>query len=715
MGEPSCFMNRELSWLLFNERVLNEAGNPAVPLAERLSFASIYQTNLDEFYMVRVGSLMDQIEDGDDGVDDKTGMTAAEQVTEILKRTRKLEGKRAAIYEQLMGEIQVHGINLINYQKLSKKEGAALEAYFDVHIAPFLSPMIIGKRQPIPFLENKRLYIIVLLSTAKGAKRIGIVPCSGGAFRRLIEIPTRPGTYILSEELILHFVPKLYAGYAIREKSIMRVTRNADIDENEVYDEELDYRNMMEKLIRQRKRLNPVRVEFSRKINAQAKVELSKFLKVGVEHMIDVRTPLDLSFVSQIQNVLRSRERPELFYTRRAPQSSPSLRSGERVMDQVLKKDVLLSYPFESMRPFITLLHEAATDDNVVSIKMTLYRVANHSQIVDELVEAAENGKEVVVLIELRARFDEANNIEMSRRLEDAGCQILYGLEKFKVHSKLCLITRATEAGISYVTQIGTGNYNEKTARAYTDLSLMTANQTIGQDAAEVFHELQMGATVEHTQLLLVAPLCLQQPVLDKIDAQIARAQNGEDAYIGLKMNSLTDKVIMEKLIAASQAGVRIDMIVRGICCLVPGIPGETEHIRVISVVGRFLEHSRIYRFGKGEGEEVYIASADFMTRNTLKRVEVAVPLLDADVRKRVCDLFDLVFSDDEKGKEFTANGVYVDRELHLPKINSQEALYEQAYASVPAAEREKREKTRLLQKFTGWTRRWTEKKTKEE
>ncbi|MGN0406130.1 MAG: polyphosphate kinase 1 [Bariatricus sp.] len=673
-----CMTNRELSWLQFNERVLNEAGNPRVPLAERLTFASIFQTNLDEFFMVRVGTLLMQMQSSEEIIENKTGMNSKDQVREILKRVNVLEEKKAKIYEQLMGELEPEGIRIINFNRLSAEEGKLLEKYFDAHIAPFLSPMIIGKQQPFPFLANKQLYAIVLLETPKGKRRTGLVPCSNSVFKRLIEIPTRPGTFMLSEELILHFVSKLYSKYIVKEKSIMRVTRNADIDANEIYDEDLDYRDMMEQMIKRRTRLNPVRVEFSRTINKKAKQEVARFLKIGVDHIIDVKTPLDLSFVFSLQTYLR--DKPELFYEKRSPRLSPALNLKENLFNQIEKKDVLLSYPYESMKPFLQLLQEAAEDDSVVSIKMTLYRVAERSKIIDTLIEAAENGKEVVVLVELRARFDEANNIEMSHRLEDAGCQILYGLGDYKVHSKLCLITRKTETGFAYITQIGTGNYNEKTSRLYTDLSLITARQSIGAEAAEVFTALQKGEVVEQTNELLVAPKCLQNKVVDMIDAEIEKVKQGGTGYMGVKINSLTDKVLIDKMIEASQAGVKIDLIVRGICCLKPGVKGMTENIHVISVVGRFLEHSRIYRFGRGDEEKIYIASADFMTRNTVRRVEVAVPIYDHDIRTRIRHIFDTMMLDDEKGKEQNSAGEYCDRSVNEEKLNAQEFFYQEAY-----------------------------------
>lgn len=681
-------MNRELSWLKFNERVLNEAGNTKVPLAERLTFVSIYQSNLDEFYRVRVGTLMDQMDVSEVVRENKTNMTSEEQVKAIIRATRELEEKKTVIYEQLMGELEPKGIRLINFNKLSAEEGKILEEYFDREIAPYLSANIVSKQQPFPFLKNKDIYAVALLESKGGKTRTAIIPCSNNVFRRLIDIPTRKGTFLLAEELILQFLPKFFKNYSVKEKSLIRVTRNADIDTEMIYDEDLDYRDAMENLIKERKRMNPVRMEFTGTLNKKMMHALCKTIHVEKEHVFRSDVPLDLSFVFAIQSYLKNTNAGELFYPRRTPRPTPQLNDKESLIPQILEKDVLLSYPFESMKSFINLLYEAAEDESVVSIKMTLYRLANKSQIVDALVEAAENGKEVVVLVELRARFDEENNIEYSRKLEEAGCRVIYGLNGYKVHSKLCLISRKTEQGVSYVTQIGTGNYNEKTSALYTDLSLITGNQEIGKEAAEVFAALLRGETVEETHLLLVAPKCLQNKVLDMIEEEIQHVKNGEEGYIGIKINSLTDKVIISKLVEASQAGVKIEMIVRGICCLIPGVKGYTENITVISIVGRFLEHSRIYRFGTKERENVYIASADFMTRNTLRRVEVAAPVLDERLKNQLDWMFETMMKDDEKGKCLTEKGIYVDRNLHVQKLNSQECFYEAAYANA-----EKRQK----------------------
>ena len=507
---------------------------------------------------------------------------------------------------------------------------------------------------------------------------MGIIPCTSNIFGRLIEIPTKPGYFVLSEEIILHFIAKVFKGYAVKAKSLIRVTRNADIDADALYDEDLDYREFMAELIKNRKKLSPVRLELSREMDGDVVDVLCRYLEMDREYVYRSDSPLDISFVSSIADRLRKCH--ELFYEKRVPQKSPKFDENRSIIEQIKEGDKLLSYPYESIRPFLKLLNEAASDKNVLSIKMTLYRLARHSKIVEALIEAAENGKEVVVLVELRARFDEENNIEWSRRLEAAGCQVIYGLEGYKVHSKLCLITRKNDAQIEYITQIGTGNYNESTARIYTDLSLMTASVDIGHEAALVFQCLAKGEFVEHTKHLLVAPKCLQNKVLDMIDEEIAHALAGEEAYIGLKLNSLTDKKIIDKLIEASCAGVKIDMVIRGICCLIPGVEGATANIRVISIVGRFLEHSRIYIFGCHGREKYYISSADFMTRNTVRRVEVAAPVYDHELQMELAEMFITLLSDNQKARREDSNGTYILSDEGETPLNAQEELYAQAY-----------------------------------
>ena len=676
------FMNRELSWLKFNERVLEEAEDENTPLCERLSFVSIYQSNLDEFFMVRVGSLVDQDDVSPKMRENKTHMTAKEQIDAVIARVHELNGRRDAVYARLMEKLEEQGVRLVDFRKIGRQESERLERYFDSEIAPLISPSIVGRRQPFPFLRNKDIYAVVVLEGKKGKYKLGIIPCSAGVFPRLIEVSASEKTYMLAEELILHFIPKVFEGYAVKAKSLIRVTRNADIDADALYDDDLDYREFMVQLIKRRKRLAPVRLELSRELDGIIIDTLCRYMDVPREYVFQSATPLDLSFLFGIQDFLR--QRSELFYQKRIPQKSPSFVSGRPILAQIREKDKLLSYPYESMRPFLEMLTEAANDDSVVSIKMTLYRVAKQSKVVEALCEAAENGKDVLVLVELKARFDEENNIEWSRRLEEAGCNVIYGLDGYKVHSKLCLITRREELGVAYYTQIGTGNYNEKTARLYTDLCLMTADRGIGEEANAVFNALAKGETVHETRRLLVAPHCLQNKVLAMMDDEIRRARAGEEAYIGVKINSLTDKAIIDKLIEASCAGVKVDLVVRGICCLIAGVPEATENIRVVSIVGRFLEHSRIYIFGRGERAKVDIASADFITRNTLRRVEVASPVMDADIRARILSMFDTMLRDNMQAREMDAQGQY--HRLtpgESEPLSSQEYFFKQAYDAV--------------------------------
>lgn len=670
-------VNRELSWLKFNERVLEIAENKSVPLNERLSFLSIFQSNLDEFFMVRIGSLKDQMALDKTIKDNKTGMTPEQQIEAALLEIKELNLRKDDTYRNLLAEIALAGIHFVDFRVINKAETERLEKYFKEEMLPLLSPMIIGKRQPFPFLRNKDIYAVAVLERKNGKKKLGFIPCGLGVFPRLIKIAE--GEYMLSEELILHFIPKVFKGYQIHTKSLVRITRSADIDVDALYDEDLNYREFMADLIKNRKKLAPVRMELTRELDSDVVDYLCDVVGVDESAVFRNRSSLDLSFFSQIRDDLR--QHTEYFYSHRSPQKSAQFRAEEAFLPQILEKDKLLSYPFDSMTPFLKVLREAAVDDQVVSIKMTLYRVAKQSEVVNALIEAAENGKEVLVLVELKARFDEENNIEWSRRLEAAGCNVIYGLPGYKVHSKLCLISRMVDGRSQYITQIGTGNYNEKTARIYTDFSLMTANQQIGQDASAVFRALAQNKTVKESKTLLVAPNCLQNKVIAMIEEEIQHAKNGEDAYIGIKINSLTDKTIIDHLVLASQSGVKIDMIVRGICCLLPGIPGKTENIRIISIVGRFLEHSRVYIFGCGEREKIYIASADFMTRNTLRRVEVAAPVYDADIQRQIKFMFDTMLKDNVQAWQLGSDGIYTRVVQRGEAVNSQELFYEKAYA----------------------------------
>ncbi len=676
--KQECYANRELSWLKFNERVLDEAASHHVPLCERMAFFSIFQSNLDEFFMVRVGALYDQMLADNHARENKTWMTSEEQLQAIFEKTRIISQRKDHIYKQYMEELEEQGVELLSFSDMLPEDKVYLEKYFEESIQPLLSPQVIGKKQPFPFLKNKEIYAVVVLGGKKGDK-LGIIPCSNEVFKRLIPVPSGKNHYMLVEELILHYIPEVFDHYEVKSKSLIRIIRNADIDVDEAFDdEELDYRDCMKKLISTRKKLCPVKLEHSRVLDDTVIEHLRRDLGIFKDQVFHTETPLELSFLFQIQNALR--EKKELFYEKRVPQNSPEFVDDKPVLDQICEKDKLLSYPYESMKPFIRLLKEAGNDTRVVSIKMTLYRVARNSQIVEALIDAAENGKEVVVLVELRARFDEENNIEWSQRLEDAGCRLIYGLDHIKVHSKLCQITYMSEEGARYVTQIGTGNYNEKTSKLYTDLSLMTADQEIGEEAAEVFHKLCLAQTVEHTNHLLVAPKCLQNKLIDKIEAEITKVKEGTAGYIGVKMNSLTDKKLIDKLIEASMAGVQIDLIVRGICCLIPEVEGYTDNIQVISIVGRYLEHSRIYIFGKGEDSEVYIASADFMTRNTTKRVEVAAPVYSPELKERILESFNLMLRDNVKASVLKSDGNYYHRDGGDIQLNSQEYFYADAY-----------------------------------
>lgn len=677
----TIFVNRELSWLKFNERVLEQAKMEQVPLCERLTFLSIFQSNLDEFFMVRVGSLEDQKLLNNNDRENKTNMTPDEQLVAILERVNELNQVKDKIYKELMKKIEEYGVDIISFKELSKSENAQMRNYFNNNILPLLSVMIVGRKQPFPFLKGEEIYAMAILDKKSGKERIGIIPCNSEMIPRMISVPGREHTYMLREEVILHYMNDVFNGYKIKQKSVMRVTRNADIDVSKVYDEDLDYRDQMAQLVKLRKKLAPVRLELTRDIEPEMVEKMCEYLELEKNHVLYSKSPLDLSFVFKIEDILRGKT--ELFYEKKVPQPSPSLDMNKAIIPQILEKDVLLSYPYESIRPFLQMLHEAARDPKVQSIRMTLYRLAKNSKVVEALVEAAENGKQVDVLVELKARFDEANNIDWSRTLEDAGCHVVYGVDGLKVHSKLCLITRKTDDKVEYITQIGTGNYNEKTARLYTDLSLITSREDIGIEAREVFQEILIGNTVEKTQHLLVAPKCLQKPILDMIDYEIEEARLGKESYIGVKVNSLTDKKIIDKLVEASKAGVKIDMVVRGICCLKAGVEGETENIHIRSIVGRYLEHSRIYIFGPESRDKMYIASADFMTRNTLRRVEVAAPIYDEKIKDRIRNMFKVMLMDNELARIEGADGIYRLQKAEGEKINSQEYFNEQAYEAV--------------------------------
>ena len=655
--ELGLYTNRELSWLDFNERVLNEATYLKNPLYEKFNFLGIFQSNLDEFFSVRIGSLHDENIVHKDVRENKTKMTAQEQIDAVMVRTAGLITRKNEIYRSLISELSGEGVCIVSVAGLSEPELRSLKTYFDRSVMPLLSPQVIAKKNPFPFLKDKEIYAVVALDAKKGKKRVGIVPCNADRTKRLIAVPGEEHKYVLLEDLILHFIPTVFSHYTVTGKAMIRIIRNADIDADDRFtDNDGDnFRDLMAELIKVRRKLCPIKMEF-RSSSLDLIMSICKEIKLPKNQTFASETPLDFGFFEEISELLR--ERKDLFFPRHIPVLPEELSKGS-MMEAVRKKDRLLFYPYQSMRPFLDLLKEAAVSPQVDSIKITLYRMAKNSQIVETLIEAAENGKEVMALVELRARFDEENNIEWSRRLEDAGVRIIYGLDHYKVHSKLCLITCREGDRISYITQVGTGNYNEKTAKLYTDYCLMTANEDIGYEASRLFRDLGMEQVMEDAEQLLVAPKCFQNRIIDMIDEQIREQEEHGNGYIGIKINSLTDKDIIDKLIEASERGVKIDMVIRGICCLRAGIKGVTGNIHVYSIVGRYLEHARVYIFGKGSSMKMYIASADLMTRNTTRRVEVGVPILDPSLRRRIHSHFATQLRDNVNVRKMQPDGSY--------------------------------------------------------
>jgi polyphosphate kinase len=671
----SCYDNRELSWLKFNVRVLEEARDSSVPLCERLLFSQIFQSNLDEFFMIRVGSLTDRVLVDDNKEDNKTGMTPKEQLEAIYKRVKELVPIKDETYFDTVKELEKIGVEHVKISSLTPEEEGYLRAYFNSEIRPLISPQVVDKRHPFPFLKNKEIYAVTHLES-KNSVKLGIIP-AGGSFPRIILLPDKSRLrFLLAEDVILHYCGSVFENYRLLDKALIRITRNADINMEEgLYDHEVDLRQVMEELLKKRKKLAPVRLEISGKLGKEAVEYLCRQLELSGEQISQCTAPLDMGFIFSLRNRIE-KAHPEMFFEPVSPRLPATISPNIPMIQQILRRDIMLSYPYESIRPFIRLLNEAGNDPDVISIKITLYRVASNSKIVEALINAAENGKEVFVLVELRARFDEENNIEWSKRLERAGCKVMYGPENLKVHSKLMLITRKNGNELQHITQIGTGNYNEKTSELYTDLSLMTADPEIGEEAGTVFNALSIGNLVENTSHLLVAPLSLQNKIIDFIDGEIASARSGGEGYIGLKLNSLTDKVLIDKLIEASCAGVKIEMVIRGISCLVAGVSGLTENITVRSIVGRYLEHSRIYIFGKGDRQRIYISSADFMTRNTIRRVEVAAPVKSPELRKRVLHIFDIMMRDNVKARIQLPDGTY----KRISPTEGEEALMAQQY-----------------------------------
>ena len=671
--------NRELSWLKFNGRVLEEAVDVGTPLLERLSFSAIYQSNLDEFFMVRVGSLTDAAKNNKNKKDSRSGMTPSQQLDAVFTSVRRMQPSVEEAYRKTMSELAAYGFEHVSIKNATPEELSFLELYFKREMKPFISGLVVNDALPFPFLKNKEIYAVVQLASKKGVS-IGIVPVSHEQSERMIPLGSNGKRFILEEEVVLHFAHLMFKSYKVLDRALIRVTRSADIMAT---GKGAEFRDRMEELVVKRTKLAPVRLEVSDVFSREALDYICQKLKIKNVRVFTSRVPLDLSFVFDLQELDLS---PELHYIPRQPRKPAALSDTKSVFAQVKAKDMLLSYPFESMNlSFIRLLQECANDPKVTSIKITLYRLAKNSKVIDALCTAAEQGKEVLVMIELRARFDEANNIEWSKVLQAAGVKVIYGPKDYKAHSKLLLITRKAQGGnFDYVTQIGTGNYNEKTSALYTDLMLLTADRDIAADAEAVFNGLLNGTLVESTNKLLVSPLALRPQVLAMMDEQINIAKNGGKGYIAAKVNSLCDKVIMEKMVEASQAGVKVELVVRGICCLIPGVEGYTDNITVRSIVGRFLEHSRIFIFGQdGKEQKIYIGSADYMSRNTIRRVEVAAPIEDEKLKKRIRDMFHTLMNDNVKARVMLSNGSYVRpkcrRESDVP-LNSQEYFYEEAY-----------------------------------
>ncbi len=678
--ERDYMQNRELSWLKFNERVLSEAIDKTTPLLERYKFIAIFNSNLDEFYMIRVGSLFDLMEVDNTTTDRRTGWTPLEQITEIYKATHSLYEKRDFIYANLHERMCAEGIHSLSVSDLVETEKKLVKKYFINNIQPILSPQIINSHHPFPHLENNTVYVVATLE-AKDRKTFAVIPINN-ALTKLYYLPGDEIRYIRIHDIILHYIDLVFDSYKVIEKSKIRVTRNADINlDDENFDVDKDFRAHMKQALKKRKKLAPVRLETSSKLSDYMAKYLCDKLGLHMGQVFVTSTPLDITEAFSLPSKLTSEQKDKFLYKPFSPKMPPEVSTQESMTAQVKRQDVLLSYPFESMEPFLQLLKEAADDPKVASIKITIYRLASQAKLVEHLCRAAENGKEVLALIELRARFDEQNNIDWSEQLEAAGCTIIYGFDGYKVHSKICLITRQERDGVSYITQVATGNYNEKTAKMYTDISLMTASHDIGSDANTFFKNMAIGnleGTYEH---LLVAPCSLKPTVIRMIHKE---REKGKDGFIFIKINSLTDIEIMTALKEASCAGVKIQLVVRGICCLRPGVSELTENIKITNIVGRFLEHSRIYLFGKGEEEKIYLSSADFMTRNTEKRVEVACPIVDKVTRTKVWRIIDLCTGDNVKSRTLMSNGDYIQLDRNAEPLDSQDYLINNDISEAP-------------------------------
>ena len=675
--EQGYTQNRELSWLQFNARVLAEAEDENVPLLERFKFLAIFTSNLDEFFMIRVGSLCDMAAVDKEHTDSKSGLTAKEQLHLIYKAVEPLYARRDAAFSDVDSKLSAIGLRRLTMDSLAPDEQKYIKRYFKDIIAPVLSPQIVDSHHPFPHLEGKVLHIAALLSHKK-TERLGLLPVPA-SLPPVVFLPETPSRYILTEDILLAYADHVFEMYDVLEKTVLCVTRNADIqvDDETFGVEGGDFRKKMEKLLRQRRRMAVVRVEINRPISDHFKEHFRSRFEVSDAQIFLSRTaPLKLGYAFSLGEHLPEKKRAFLSDAPFAPQQPAMLSAGQSLLKAALQRDILLSYPYESMEPFLQMIREAANDPAVLAIRITIYRLASKAKLVEYLCAAAENGKDVTALIELRARFDEQNNIDWSERMEEAGCKIIYGFEDYKVHSKICLITRRERGAVRHITQVGTGNYNEKTAKQYTDVSLITADERIGQDAGAFFNNMALGNLSGRYSRLFVAPTSLKNNILALMDEQIAK---GKDGYILLKFNSLTDIDVIAKLQEASCAGVTVEMIVRGICCLLPGVPGHTENITVTSIVGRFLEHSRIYVFGRGDEEKMYISSADLMTRNTERRVEIACPIDDPAVRTRLHDILYAMQHDTVKARVLQPDGTYCKKPAVQDPICAQDLLMQQA------------------------------------
>lgn len=693
---PGIFVNRELSWLEFNRRVLSESLNPKIPLMERLKFLSIYFSNLDEFFMVRVGSLHDQSIVEPNKLDDKTGLNAAGQIDAILKKVAEINPIAERAWESIKQQMRAQDIDLMDTQHLNKLDEQIVQKYFAENIRPLLSPQIIDRQHPFPFLKNKEQFVLTVLenkgkekdkdkskdkSQTKGdSLQLGIVPFSHLPPYFIFTLNQRRRV-LFTADIILYCAQKLYGKQKVVEKHIMRVTRNADISVDEgLYDFDIDFRGVMEEMLKKRRRLDVVRLQFSSMPGERVVNFLCKKFKVTPACFLVQSIPLDFSFGFALPSALDPhKEEKSWFYHEAKPFVPVDFAKGDAggAINYLQNHDMLLSFPFHSTKPFVDLLYEAGDDPSVVSIKISLYRLANHSKIASALAHAAEKGKEVLCVLELRARFDEQNNIDYATMLEEAGCTVIYGLSDYKIHAKLCLITRKVHNQIQYITQVGTGNYNEKTSELYTDLSFISTDPKMGEDATRVFQALCVGEVVESTERLWVAPNCFESNVLRYIQEQIDLARSGGEGYVFIKVNSLNDMEIMEKLIEASQAGVKVEMVIRGICCLCPGIPGYTDNIRIKSIVGRYLEHSRIFIFGTGEQQRIFMGSGDLLNRNTRRRVEVFAEVRDGDPRREILHLVDAIRMDNQNSWEMLSDGSYVkDNSDHAEPLDSHTYLH---------------------------------------